>query len=345
MKSNIRRVITCAAFSTILLCSCSREQQAKEVAPVRVQTLTLSESPVTSGRSYSGVIEESTGTMLSFKIPGTLTRLYVTEGQFVNKGQLIGEIDASSLQSNLRIAEATEATAQDAYNRTKTLHDAGAVPDMKWVEVQNTLASAKSATQIARNAVGDARLYAPSSGYISQKLADEGSTVAPGLPIVKLVEINPVKINISVSEDEISAINDSTEAFVTVNALNDFTATARLSDKGMVADPLSRTYTVKFACDNADKKMLPGMLCNVTLSNNQTRHEMVVPVDAVLLDSDNHSFVWEVKDGKSVKRLVNLGGYTNNGVIIASGLSAGEQVIVKGMQKVSEGMSVESIND
>lgn len=104
-----------------------------------METLTLKESPVAAGRSYSGVIEESSGTVLSFKIPGTLTKLAVTEGQFVNKGQLIGEVDASSLESNLRIAEATEATALDTYNRMKMLHEASALPDMKWVEVQNSL--------------------------------------------------------------------------------------------------------------------------------------------------------------------------------------------------------------
>ena len=343
MKNGIKLGLLSVALSGVLLASCKHDEQDKSVTPVRVETLVLSESPVTAGRTYSGVIEESSGTVLSFKIPGTLVNLAVSEGQFVNKGQLIGQVDGSSIESNLRIAEASEATAQDTYNRMKMLHDANALPDIKWVEVQNALAAAKSATKIARNAVNDTKIYAPTSGYISQKIADVGSTMAPGLPVVKLVEINPVKINISVSEDEISAISDSTKAYITVGALDNYTTTATLADKGMIADPLSRTYTVKFTCANNDKKMLPGMLCTVTLSTNQTSHAMVVPVGAVLLDSENNSFVWLDKDGKSVKREVTLGGYTNDGVIIESGLSAGESVIVKGMQKISEGMPVEPI--
>ncbi|MDE6079955.1 MAG: efflux RND transporter periplasmic adaptor subunit [Duncaniella sp.] len=344
-QKDFTTAVSCfAVATTLLVSSCGHKDETKEVAPVRVETQVMSESAVATGRTYSGVIEESNGTVLSFKIPGTLTHLAVEEGQFVTKGQLIGEVDAASLQSNVKIAEAAQATAQDTYNRMKMLHDANALPDMKWVEVENSLAAAKSATQIARNALGDARIYAPTSGYISQKLADAGSTVAPGVPVVKLVEINPVKINISVSEDEISAIGDKTEANITVSALGNYTATAKLSDKGMVADPLSRTYTVKFTCDNPDKKMLPGMLCNVTLTDNETHHELVLPVGAVLLDSDNNTFVWLDEGGKSVKRPVKLGGYTNNGVIIAEGISKGESVIVKGMQKVSEGMAVEPID-
>lgn len=344
LRKELRATLSYTAAATLILCSCGHKKEATEVAPVRVETQTVATSDIKSGRTYSGVIEESKGTPLSFKIPGTLVNIAVEEGQFVSKGQLIGEVDASSLQNNLRIAQAAEATAQDAYNRMKMLHDAKALPDMQWVEVENQLASAKAATQIARNALGDARLYAPASGYISEKNANTGSNMAPGLPVVKLVEINPVKITISVSEDEISAISDSTMAHVTVNALDNFSTTAKLSDKGMVADPLSRTYTVKFICANPDKKMLPGMLCNVSLSTGKARQELVLPVGAVLLDSENNSFVWLDKDGKSVKRIVALGGYTDDGVVISNGLSAGDEVIVSGMQKVSEGMPVKSIN-
>ena len=64
----------------------------------------------------------------------------------------------------------------------------------------------------------------------------------------------------------------------------------------------------------------------------------------MLLDAKNQTFVWIEKDGKSIKRPVTLGTYTDNAVIVNQGLSAGEKVIVKGMQKVSEGMAVESIN-
>ncbi|MDE7154008.1 MAG: efflux RND transporter periplasmic adaptor subunit [Muribaculaceae bacterium] len=344
MKFGNKTLISCVVFGALVLCSCSHDKQERQTAPVRVETLTLVETPVTEGRSYSGVIEESSGTVLSFKIPGTLTKLAVQEGQFVSKGQFIGEVDASSLESNLRIAEATLATAQDTYDRMKMLHDASAITDMKWVEVENSLKSAKSAAQIARNTLNDSKIYAPTSGYVSKKIADVGNTMAPGVPVVNLVEINPVKISISVSEDEIASISNDTEAYITVGALENFAAVAKLSDKGIVADPLSRTYTIKFSCPNPDKKMLPGMLCNVTLSINQTQQAMVVPVNAVLLDANNQCFVWLEEDGKSVKRLVTLGDYTNNGVIIKSGLSLGDKVIVKGMQKISEGMGVESIN-
>ena len=81
-----------------------------------------------------------------------------------------------------------------------------------------------------------------------------------------------------------------------------------------------------------------------TAMHSRTARGRRLPVGSVLLDSENQSFVWLDQDGKSIKRPVTLGGYTGNGVVISKGLTAGDEVIVKGMQKVSEGMAVESIN-
>ena len=145
MKPKFTLSLSIFAASILLFSSCSHDRTEKSSNPVRVKTLSVTESTVPGGRTYSGVIEESSGTELSFKIPGTLKTLAVEGGQFVSKGQLIGVVDAASLESNLRIAQVTEATAQDTYNRMKTLHEAEAIPDLKWVEAQNALSTAKSA--------------------------------------------------------------------------------------------------------------------------------------------------------------------------------------------------------
>lgn len=345
MKLKFTPSISVFAAGILLLCSCGHNRAEKSSDPVRVKTISVAESTVAGGRTYSGVIEESSGTELSFKIPGTLKTLAVEEGQFINKGQLVGVVDAASLESNLRIAQAAEATAQDTYNRMKTLHDAEAIPEMRWVEVQNALSTAKSATEIARNALNDAKIYAPFSGYVSKKYADVGNTMAPAMPVIKLVEINPAKISISVSENEISAITHNTVASVVVPSLGNYTVEAKLSDKGVSADPLSRTFPVRFICGNADRKMLPGMLCNVSLkSDSGASDAIVIPVESVLLADGNQSFVWTVSDGKAHRTDITLGAYTPDGVIVEAGLSKGDELIVAGQQKISEGMAVTPVN-
>lgn len=329
----------------LLLTACGTKEKSKtEVEPVRVSTSVMSKTSVSTGRTYSGVIEEAASTILSFKVPGTIISLAVGEGQQVSKGQLIATLDGASLQSNYEIAKATLSTAQDAYDRMKQLHEANSIPEMKWVEVQNALKSAQSACEIAKNALGDTKLYAPFSGIISEKYADAGSTAAPAVPIVKLVEISPVKASISVAEKQIGDFEKGSLADISVNTSDNILVEGRLTEKGVAADPFSRTYTVKFTAANPGGKLLPGMLCNVSLKGAGQTEAFVIPVESVLLDHNNQSFVWVVADNKAEKRVITLGDYVADGVVVQDGLSEGDELITSGQQKVSEGMSVTSVN-
>lgn len=331
-----------ALFFFTVACKKNDKEETREA--LRVETAVAGTSSVSAGRSYSGVIEESSGTVLSFKVPGTISNILVDAGSRVAKGQLIAVLDDSSLRSNYEMAKATLATAQDTYNRMKQLHDANSITDMKWVEVENALKTAQSACNIAKNTLNDTKIFAPFSGVISEKFADAGSTAAPAVPVVKLVEISPLKAKISVPEKDISDFAIGAPGVVVVEAADGLTVDGKISDKGVAADPLSRTYDVKFLISNPDGKLLPGMLCNVSLKADDAVEALVVPINSVLLDDKNQSFLWTVNEGKAHKTVIRLGAYTDNGVIVESGLSDGVKYIVSGQQKVSEGMKVTSVN-
>ncbi|MDE6803764.1 MAG: efflux RND transporter periplasmic adaptor subunit, partial [Muribaculaceae bacterium] len=85
-------------------------------------------------------------------------------------------------------------------------------------------------------------------------------------------------------------------------------------------------------------------LCNVSMKTAEEKDALVVPVDAVLLDHNNQSFVWIIRNGKAEKRVITLGEYIADGVVVSNGLSDGDEIIISGQQKVSNGMSVTSIN-
>ena len=329
----------------IAFAACHRESKDTEVAAVRVKTAAVELQSVAGGRSYSGTVEESTGTALSFPVAGTVRQFNVSVGDKVAKGQLIATLDASSLRNAYDISLAALNQAEDAYNRMKQLHDAQALPDMQWVQAQNTLAQARSAAAIARKAMDDANLYAPRAGYISEKTADAGVNVAPGIPVVKVVDIDPVKVSISVPENEIASLPQQARAQIMVSALSGEMFEGVLKEKGVAANPLSRSYDVKFEVRNPQGLLLPGMICDVQLSGDSVRRELTVPVDAVLLDADNRNFVWIATGGVARKRTVDVGGMTSGTrLIVKSGLQEGDSVIVSGQQKVSQDTRVISIN-
>ncbi len=341
--------LVCRALSlTIIflgLCACGHDSKEKDTSrpAVRVKTIAVSSGGVDGGNTYSGTVEEESGTVVSFSAAGTIRSLVVSEGETVRKGQLIGTLDDGSLRKAYDIAKATLDQAKDAYNRMKLLHDSNSLPDIKWVEVQSKLSQAESAAEIARIALNDAKLYAPVSGTVSEKLASVGQTVAPGVPVVKIVDIHSVKVAISIPENEISKFNNGSAASITTAAAPDKVYNGRLVEKGVAANPLSRSYLVKYHVENGGGKLLPGMICEVSIEGTASAEGVILPVSAVMLAADNTHFVWLDSAGVAAKRVIRTGAMLPEGIMIESGLQSGDKVIVAGMEKVSRGSKVISV--
>ncbi len=128
-----------------------------------MKTEQLATDGIGQGRTYVGIVEENTATAVSFTTLGVVRRVYVKEGQYVSKGQLLAEIDATNASNSVDAAQAstsqagdmvaqsraTYAQAKDAYERMKMLHDNGSLPEIKWIEAQTRLQQAETSLKTA----------------------------------------------------------------------------------------------------------------------------------------------------------------------------------------------------
>lgn len=331
-------------WAGLLMTGCGKKQEKETINPLPVKVITVKVENWDAERDFSGTTEEMSGTSLSFSIGGTLKKILVSTGKNVHKGELIAIVDDATLRNAYNIAAATLNQAKDSYQRMKLLHDKGSLPEMQWVEVQSKLEQASASEKIARKDMQDCKLYAPFSGVISEKFADAGENVMPGSPIVKLVTINQIKIKIAVPENEISGINIGQTLKLIVPALNSQDFEGKVIEKGISANPLSRSYEVKAIVDNPNGKLMPGMVCQVKVNLNKKGNSMLMlPTQLIQLDENNHSFIWIVKEGKAQRRFIQWKGFSDKNTIINSGLESGDQVIVEGQQKVSENTPVNII--
>lgn len=345
----IHPILSSTLVSSLFLAACHSNDKPTAAPPVRVE-VAVAGSPLTdgfntAGRTFSGTVQSAESSSLSFKVPGTITSITVDAGSRVSQGQTLGTVRSADLHDNAAIADAALHEARDAYNRMKKLHEAKAIPDMRWVEVQSTLRQAENAAAIAHRAVADATLTAPYAGYISAKLADKGQNVLPAQPVLTLVNLDRMEIAISVPQEEIAAFGNSTRALVTVDSL---TLEGELTSRGVEADPLTRAFTVKYAIDNPGRHILPGMTGNVSIEptapSDSLSASILLPTQSVLLDSDNRYFVWIVSKGRAERRFVTPGQLSSGGVTITSGLERGDSVVTAGMAKVGTGSQVTVTN-
>ena len=121
--------------------------------------------------------------------------------------------------------------------------------------------------------------------------------------------------------------------------MNDRHYSGQVTEKGMTASLLTHSYPVKVLVDNPDKDLASGMIAKVILKAD-VNSAIIIPANAILINKDG-KFVWVVEDGRATRRMIQISGYSGNGVIVSEGLQSGDHVIVEGYQKVSEGMKVD----
>lgn len=340
MNKSIIYLLLMALPLSLSLYGCAKQEAAPAKAPIKVKTCIVKQSVLKRTQAYPGTIEEISGTSLSFPTMGTVSNISIQEGQKVRAGQLIAELDETTFRSAYSTAEAMLSQAQDAYQRMKLLHDNNSLPEIQWVEVQSKLRQAQSAEEIARKNLADSKLYVPFSGVISKKRIDNGQNVMPGQEIARLVKIDHVKVCVPIPENEISGISIGEVVEVIVPALDNRTFVGTIVEKGIAANPITRTYDVKATVSNTDGVLMPGMLCSLYFDNGDESQSIIIPSDVILLDNNNNNIVWINKNGKAEKRIVTTGTLSDKGIQIISGLNIGDELITEGYQKISENMRV-----
>ena len=333
-----------ALLAMLLASSCGEKKEQKAKAPIRVKTEVAVSSGNVSGQSYVGVVEENEATAVSFTGMGVVKRVLVSEGQAVGKGQLLAVMDDTQARNLLSGAEAQMAQADDALKRYGMLHDAGSLPEAQWVEIQSKVAQAKSQLSVARKNLNDCRLVAPVSGVVGRQQVKAGETALPSQAVVTILDVSRVRVRVAVPEAEMNAITPHTSSMIEVEAAGKKVSGGRI-EKGVQADALTHTYDIHIHVANPDRKLLPGMVANVTLSQIHTSKGegggFYLPITSVQRRPDGSLFVWTVDNQKTAHRTtVTVGSSQGNRIRITDGITAGERVVTEGFQKLSEGTRV-----
>lgn len=338
-------------LAATLLCSCDitiddlRELERRKHEPER-KVLHVRITPVDSlnsvaGFTYVGAVAEQSAVPMSFVAGGTVRDVNVKNGQKVRRGQTLISVDNASVGSMLRAAEATLRQAEDGYARVKRVYDAGGVSEVKLMEVKTQVDQARQAVTGLRKQVSDCRLLAPIDGVVANLTVSPGQNLLPNQTAMVIINIDELKVKMSVSENRINRINIGDSAEVLFPALDGHMARATVSEKGITANELTHTYDVMLALtpDTALRGLLPGMVAKVSMTN-QTNHGYVLPARCVGTGM-GETTVWVVEGGRANRRPVTVGGFVEDNVFITEGLKTGDLVVTSGYQKLFNGARVE----
>ena len=319
-----------------ILAGCKKVEKQREVAPIPVQVMTITEVADSAVRHYAGSLEAVQAVDLTFPLGGTLTGVYVQNGQRVKRGQCLAAIDDTQARAMHDAALATLRQAQDAADRMQKVYKEGGVSEVRWMQMQTDLAKAEQTAVTTAKNLEDCRMCAPFDGVVELKNRAAGSDVRPAEVLASVHDISALLVRFSVPEQAVAEVAVGSSIRLYIPAL-DTTVTAVIREKAMVASSIGHTYSVR-ALLSPLPNALPGMAAKVRM-NDAREQGIVIPSRCVVTVTDG-SIVWVMKDGIAVRQHVEVTGFERNGVMIKSGLEAGDLLITEGYQKLFPGAKV-----
>ena len=340
-------------FSLLLLViftTCGDEEQIEEkIRPVRYMEVTTGGSG--SMRVFTGTAKTGIESKLSFKVGGTIKKIHVNVGDFVNKGSVIAEIDdtdykikVKEAEAGLKQAESQALNTKNNYDRVKTLYETNSVSksELDGARAQYESATANvegmhSTLEYARLQLSYTRLRAPERGTIAVSNSEINENVQVGQIVATLIMGTDMEIELGIPENVINRIKTGMTVSISFPSLNS-TFNGTVSEVSPSIDVNSSTYPVNIKILNPTIDVKSGMAANVTFNfeGNSSEEILVVPVAAVGEDSEGRFvFLVEPKDDDIAiikKQHIKIGELTSEGFEVISGLSLNQKVATAGLQ-------------
>lgn len=348
------------AVSLCLLAGAAGAQ--KDVPRLRVVDVVASAEP--GQITLTGNVTAERDAQLSPRLDGLVAEVLVDAGDRVSAGDVLLRQDDTLAGLALQRAEAARSEARTQLEEAERLRDEqevlardGRIPASSYKSQQAEARLAEAALQRLDAEVAEVRerlrrheLLAPFDGVVSRRRVDPGEWLGTGTAALDLIAIDRVRIDVQVPQRYIATLEVGSPAEVRLDAMPEQTLEGRVQALVPVSDPGARTFLVRVLADQSSASILPGLSAQVTLRTAAAREQLRIPRDAIMRFPDDTAVAWVVgvsDDGERIarRRPLTLGATLGDEVVVREGLSAGEQVVVRGNERLRDGQRVEVVDD
>lgn len=316
---------------------------------VLVNTITTKKQSINHYSKFQGIIKTDQNMILYPEFSGRITKIYVNEGDRVNKGQALAKIDDGGLYNELKLVESQTKLAKTIYERQSKLWEDKIGSEIQYLEAQTNYDIQKNRLESLKQSLAKTTITAPFSGTIDEIFIEEGNLVSPPMMpdqgnAFRIVNLNELYVEAVIPENFIGKIKKGTQVLVEIPVLNiTFNSTIKHSVSSI--NKLSRTFKIEVSVPKNELDLIPNLNVEINILDYANSEAILVPESIVSEDSENNKFLYTIENNKAKKTIVET-GYTQNGMIeITSGLSLDQTVINEGGRIVKDGQNVKIYND
>jgi membrane fusion protein, multidrug efflux system len=317
-----------------------------EVVPVKTGVITEISEAVGTTRAFESVV-------ITARISGNVEAVSFTEGATVKAGDELLRLDSAERRADHEGAKAaiTQEEAKRNELRTKLdraiqLRKTGAGTEALVDDLTAQVKTSDSAIQnaLAKERAAQARLNdvivrAPFAGRVGIRQLSVGSFLDTRTPITTLDDISKVRLDFQVPENLLARISTNAAIKASSVAFGDRKFDGRVAVIDTRIDPLTRSVKLTAIVDNPDLSLRPGMFMNAWLEVAKRENAILIPEEAIVGEGPLQ-IAFAVKDNKVERRIIKVGQRESGMVEVTAGLAVGEQVVVRGLQRVRGGLTV-----
>lgn len=338
-------------LSLLSACGGGDEPEEQVVAPRLVRTMTVAEAGDYRRREFPGVIDAAQKADLSFRVAGQVQSIEVAESAEVSAGQVVARLDPEDFETRLASVRADYERAKADFERAEGLIDDGYISRTDFDKLKAQFTNAQSQLDAAERDLASTRLTAPFAGVVAQRHVENFEEVNAKQPVITLHDLSRLQVKIDVPESVMIRVRPGVSdrrVFASFDAIPDELHELTLLEVSSEPDPASGTYEATFTMHGfEDRVVLPGMTVTVIVEAQQfaaAPGQMALPPNVVMEDQAGR-FVWVAEpagDGLAIiqRRPVETGSLTAAGLVVNSGVAAGDRVVTAGMSRLVEGQEV-----
>lgn len=317
----------------------SSDDVSERTRLVAVETMIAEVGTFNDYIRVTGVAEAFEDATISSESSGRI--MHIAElGASINKGEVIARMDDRLIRAAFDAAQTGFNFAEDTFQRLSVLYADSIISTQDFNSARAQRDQAKAQLDQVTKQLEDATIKAPFSGRIESRFVRTGELINPGMPVVRLVNNNRVKINAGVPERFARDVREGTPVVVTFRSNGDSQYNTRVSFAGLTIDPDTRTFTVEVEIPNRDGWIKPEMVADLQILRRVVDEAVIVPRTAIVRDETGvNIFVSRQHNGSKIASLIPVEtGAASGGLIqITNGLDAGEEVVITGISNLSTG--------
>lgn len=309
--------------------------------PVGIQVMDY--KPFNHYLQTNGETEAKEEAYISPESNGRIDKIFVEEGDHVNKGQLLAQLNTAVIRNNIEEVKTNLELADTMYKKQKKLWGQNIGSQTQYLQAKNRKESLEKRLQTLRSQLAMAQVRAPFNGTIVNIMQKEGEMGSPAARLMHLVDLSNLLIETAISEEYLSKIQKGDPAIVTFPAFPGYKKSLPVTRIGDYIDKETRTFEVEFRLKNPDYKIKPNLIAEVKINDFHNDSAFVVP--AIIVKEDmkgDYLFraVTKKNDVVAEKIYVTTGKSYNDETMIVKGLSKNDSVIIAGFNRVSNGIEV-----